>query len=306
MIEQVFADAALDGIAAAPVGERRARALLRSTAWASACFALVLCGGALAQPPQPPSVARASLFEAGPADVVEDAGVMVVSGGRTPRTETFEVLRRADGGRVVTSIIEAADGAWRVEGRWTYNADEQAVSAVGLGSWDGQPVGIEIVDAGAEAIITASVGGETERDTAPCEPCLMDMAPSALPMFTMARLYDAAAGGVQSFHWIGRALTRDEVLTDGVVDLRLVQSRELALPDGRSLMVRQLAFTETLTDAATGRSVSLDFNLYVDAEQRPLAFAMRHAAGVRQGFEAVLDLLPPVLDAVPAAPPQDG
>ncbi|MCG6939738.1 MAG: hypothetical protein LJE69_00600 [Thiohalocapsa sp.] len=273
------------------------------------CALAVTLGAAVADTTQssaPPKVARSSLFEARPGDVLEDAGVMVVSGGTRPRSETFEVVRRADGDRVVTGIIEAADGAWRVEGRWAYDDTNRALSATGTGRYGNRPVSIEIVDVGAIAEITATVRGETQRDEAPCEPCLMDLAPSILPIFTMTRLYDAAVGGTQRFHWVGHDLLRDQVLTNGQVAIRLLGTETVQLPDGRELAVTRYAFNEPMADEPMadetgGRTtVRLNCNLYVDADNRPLGFATPLAVGMRRGFEALPKLLPPVLDT-PAA-----
>ncbi len=117
--------------------------------------AVLLLGAAAAPfaaakgPPAPSAaegrVERASLFEMAAGDRLEDAGVLVVRSTRMGRTESFEVLRRPDGSRLVTSVTRGADDAYRVEGRWSYG-----------------PTGI---------------------------------ATGALPMFTMTRRYDAAAGG---------------------------------------------------------------------------------------------------------------
>jgi len=45
-----------------------------------------------------------ALFEFGPGDRLEDAGRMVLSGGRFRRTEHFEVVRRAEDGWTLTSV----------------------------------------------------------------------------------------------------------------------------------------------------------------------------------------------------------
>jgi hypothetical protein len=244
---------------------------------------------------------RSSLFALGQGDRVMDAGVMVVQGGSSPRSEFFEVVRQSDGGRQLTSLIEAADGSYRVEGRWRWSADGAALSARGIGDYQGKPVEIEIRTKGGSARIAARIDGEPAEATAPCDPCLIDMAPSTLPMFSMTRLYDDTQGGVQRFHWIGRSLVRDEVLTDGAVDLWRVRRGEFVDADGHSIQLSQYAFTETLTDSATGRELQLDFNLYVDREHRPLGFAMRRATGFRRGFEALAEQMPPIFERPSAA-----
>lgn len=54
-------------------------------------------------------------------------------------------------------------------------------------------------------------------------------------------------------------------------------------PKGEVTKFEQYAFTESLKDPDTGREIQLEFNLYVDADDRPLGFAMRRAKGFRAG-----------------------
>ncbi|HYN78141.1 MAG TPA: hypothetical protein VES73_10155 [Lamprocystis sp. (in: g-proteobacteria)] len=248
-------------------------------------------------PPPAAGVERSRLFAFADGDRLEDAGVIVVKGGRFARTEAFEEVRRADGGRTLTSTTAAADGSYRVEGRWTYDADELALSAHGLGSYGGTPANVDITAAPPAATIAVVTNGAERQVTAPCDPCLIDMSPSALPMFTMTRRYDQARGGVQTFHWIGRGLIQDIALTEGHADLLKVRTAQIPGPDGAPVTVNQYRFVETLKDSTSGRELQLAFNLYVDGANRPLGFAMQKGtAGMRTGYDDLTARMPPVFE----------
>ena len=246
------------------------------------CF----CQGVVAQDSP---VERSSLFALADGDRIEDSGVLAVASGRFARAEAFEVVRHADGGRTLTSIITGADGSYRVEGRWSYDSDEHAISADGKASYSGAPESINIVAMPPTAVITVSSGAVERKVPAPCDPdCLIDMAPSALPMFTMTRRYDNAQGGDQAFRWIGQGLVFDQVLLEGIAKIRLLDRQTVGGVD-----VSQFVFVETLTNAETGDVTSFAFNLWVDADHRPLAFGMTSGTlGVRKGYEAIPAAMP--------------
>ena len=265
---------------------------LMVTAWVAPPHALA------GSPPPAPGIERSSLFQFADGDRLEDAGVITVTGGPFARTEAFEVVRRTDGGRTITSVTTGSGGAYRVEGRWTYDAAEKAQAAQGLGRYGDQPVSVDIRVVAPQATIAAQVDGAERTVNAPCNPCLVDLSPSALPMFTMTRLYDAARDGVQSFDWIGRGLIQDSVLTEGRAALHKVRSGQVPGPDGTPVAVDQYHFVETLMDPGTGRVIRYAFNLYVDGTQRPLGFAMgTGTAGLRSGFDDLTPRMPPVVDA---------
>lgn len=238
---------------------------------------------------EPAPVERSSLFELAPGEAIEDSGVINVSGGRFGRREAFEIVRRTDGGRTITSVITGENDAYRVEGRWTYDAEDHATGAVGAASYDGEPASIRITAEPPLATISVSSGSVDRSLPAPCDPdCLVDMAPSVLPMFTMTRVMTAAGLDRQTFRWIGQGLISDQVLLEGVAELKLLGRGQVG-----DVSVLQYRFVEKLTDAETGQQRSFAFNLWADTEQRPLAFGMASGTlGVREGFEAVPRELP--------------
>jgi hypothetical protein len=267
--------------------------------------ALLLAGAVLAPlrapaevPVPAPGLVRSALFEFGAGDRLEDAGRMVVTGGRFGRTEHFEVVRRADGGWTLTSVTVGDGDSYRVEGRWKYDGQERAQAVTGRGSYQGQPVGIDISGGRPGATVVVTQQGKERVVTAPCEQgCLVDMAPSALPMFTMTRLYGAAEGP-RAFRWIGQSLIADEVLLDGTTEIRKLREGDFAA-GGKTVRVRQFAFVETLKNATTGATFRIGFNLYVDAADRPLAFAIGSSTvGERAGFEGLTRTLPPQIPEV--------
>lgn len=242
---------------------------------------------------QSQEVERSSFFRLGAGDRIEDAGVLRVQSGRFARSEAFEVVRRADGGRVVTSVITAGDNSYRVEGRWEYDANEQAVRADGQASYGSVPATVELIASAPNATISVESGDVERTLPASCDPdCLLDMAPSAVAMFSMTRQHTKPAGEIQTYRWLGQGLIMDQVLLEGTADMRLLKTENV---DGTE--VSHYHFTEYLTDAQTGEKRSFDFNLWVDSEHRPLAFGMTSGTlGVRDGYDSVPVAMPPVFD----------
>lgn len=238
-------------------------------------------------------VERASLFALNAGDRIEDAGVFTVSSNFSARTEAFEVVRRADGGRTITSVTIGAGASYRAEGRWDYDANERATSAVAKTSYNGVPTNIEIIATPPAATITVSAGGVRRTVPAPCDPeCMIDFSPSALPMFTMTRRYDRDAGGAQSFNWIGQGLTADQTLREGVLEIRLLGTKTIG-----DTSVSQFYYVEKLTDDETGAVGGFAFNLWAAADHRPLAFGLVSGTlGTRDGFEFVPLEMPPIFD----------
>lgn len=132
-----------------------------------------------------------------------DAGSFVVSGiPAFAREETFEFLRRPDGGVTLLSATTMTDGAVRVQARYDYDASWKAVAAVGQGNYADEPVRVDM-QASPGTVAIRVRGSKTAIDKKiPCpDGCFMDMAPSGSPMFVMTRHYDRARGGPQSFQW---------------------------------------------------------------------------------------------------------
>jgi len=236
---------------------------------------------------------QASLAPATDVEVI-DHGTMIVTGGAAGRRETFEILRRADGGRTILSTITAADGSYRAQGRWDYDAEERALSASGRGLHDGEPVTIDILAAPPAATLRIEqAGGEVRTFHAPCKPrCLIDMTPSALPMFTMTRLYDYETGGQQAFAWIGYSLNRNMRLIDGTVDLEFVKDVSVTWPSGEKLVLRHFVWDEILIEDVSKKRFQMHANFWTDEAHRPIKFTIGpKLSGIREGFEAVDDQL---------------
>lgn len=242
---------------------------------------------------QAQTVERSSLFEMNAGDVIEDAGVITVNSERFGRTEAFEVVRRRDGGRTVTSVITGTSQPFRVEGSWVYNAKDFPLSAAGKGNYFGTPVDIKISVDPPEARVVLVSDGVTNTTTLSCtSSCLVDLAPSTVAMFTMTRRVPRGAEEPVRFDWIGQGLTFDQTLTHGLADVRELKTQRIG-----DTTVIQYLFVETLPNLETGGTSTIGFNLYVDDRQRPLAFVTQGGTvGARGGFETLTTTMPPVFD----------
>lgn len=264
---------------------------------ATLIFSVVGCVGIGGEPPPPNSIDRSELFEFSAGDRLEDSDLLIMTGGAFARTEAFEVVRKADGGSVLTSITVGANDSYRVQMRIRYDANEQSVSASGLGNYGGEPIDLTITKADGTARIIAT-GAEFRADqTTPCNSCQLDMSPSATPMFVMTRLYDEAQGGKQDFRWVARALTGDLVLLDG--QARIIKLGDFTFSkDGEQVPVKQYAFVEKLRNEKVGAYFYVTFNLYTTADGRPLGFVTGgETRGERRGYEGLIAALPPQMPA---------
>ena len=256
---------------------------------------LLLCCWTVHAAPTPEPAAgieRSELFQFASGDRMEDSGRLLVTGGRFNRTEDFEVVRQADGGRSLTTVVTGANDIYRVQARLAFGIDENALSATGIGSYDDQPVRVTVQrsNENAQLVIT---GATQASQIAPCgADCLFDMSPSALPMFTMTRRYDDSRGGAQTFRWVARSLVVDQVLLDGSAEIRKLG--DFVFHNGeQETAVKQYAFVENLKDEVSGKFFKVAFNLYTTADHQPLAFATGGTTvGERVGYEGITEALP--------------
>ena len=237
------------------------------------------------------SFERSSLFSMDEGDVLEDHGVITVAEGLFARRESFEAVRHSDGRRTVTSVSVGLNNPYRVEGRWSYDSDGQAVSATGKANYDGLPADVSIRANPPTATISVRSISEDRSVIAPCNPdCLIDLAPSALPMFSMTRQFRGEFHDRQTYRWIAHALIVDQSLLEGRAELELHKT-QFVLGE----RVSQYIFVETMKNEDSGEITSFPFNLYVTTDHSPLAFATKGGTvGTRSGFELLVDKMPPV------------
>ncbi len=237
------------------------------------------------------------LYLPSPGDEVIDSGVINVSRlDQAISSEEFTVIRRADGGRTIVSVVTAADNSFDIQARWDYDADEQAVSATGWGKHADEPV-FEVTlarDADAASMSVEYESGEQVTYKGECpQGCLMDMMPGAIPQFTMSRRYDADRGGVQDFRWMAFVLNQDMRSFDVVVSFAHVRDFTLARADGSEITVRHFVFDEKGSLDGVGEEYETHSNLWVDAMHHPIKFKVGETFGLRAGFEDIDDRLAP-------------
>jgi hypothetical protein len=234
-----------------------------------------------------------------------DAGIFVVSGGpTTAREETFEFLRRPDGGVSLLSATTMNDGSFRVQARYDYDANWKAVTAYGQGVYGEEPVQVDMRNTpGAVAIRVR--GAKTSIDkSVPCPAgCFMDMAPSGSPMFVMTRHYDRARGGEQSFQWAAQDLPQALTSPDNQrAALRLRRDLPVKRADGSSLTIRDYEMIERIPTPGGGLFV-MEFDLWTDDADRPMGYRINKVGGkppaavilgFRRGYE---DIRAQVVDA---------
>lgn len=210
--------------------------------------------------------------------IMIDSGVMVVES--TPdfaREESFEYLRRPDGGVTLLNSITMTDGRFRVRARFDMDKDWKSLSASGRGLYDGIPVDSRMERKGKVVEIQVHGDGVHLNPTAVCDPdCFINMSPTSLPMFVMTRHYDLEKGGPQLFRWTGQDLDRVRTLSGGTAELTYQGERTLnraVLPGKpkKTVTVRHFSFVESLPLPDGGR-FTLDFDLWTDTEHRPLGF----------------------------------
>ena len=236
------------------------------------------------------------LYTPAPGDELIDSGVMNVSRlGKGISSEEFEVIRRADGGRTIVSVVTAADNSFRIPARWDYDADEQAIGATGWGKHAGPAFEVTLArDADAATMTVAYESGERVTHEGECPPgCLMDMMPGAIPQFTMSRRYDTDAAGVQDFRWMAYVLNQDMRSFDVVVSIDHVRDYGIARADGSEITVRHFVFDEKGSLDGVGDEYEAHSNFWVDMMHRPIKFKVGQTIGLRAGFEDIDDRLVP-------------
>lgn len=174
-----------------------------------------------------------------------DQGTLQIRGGTAmfDRDEHFHIEALEDGFRIHSEIV-ALDGSYRFDCCFDYGPDWLPRAARAEGQRAAGRLAVSIEPCNGTARIEMR-----ETDRAPVSQvlempagCLVDLEPSALPMWAMTRRYDRARNGVQRFQWVGRSLTRDMVLEGGRTALELRHSdvdgdrfefiEELPGPDG--------------------------------------------------------------------------
>ncbi len=204
---------------------------------------------------------------------VPDAGALRMRGGgpQLDRDEHFSIHAQDDGYRIATRI-EAVDGSYRLSTELWYSAQWLPLRLRGHAVTAAGETEVVIARRGDEA--TLEVRGPAGAAPSRRLPCpadtLIDLEPSALPMWAMTRRYDRARGGVQPFRWIGRSLLRDLTLESLETPLQLART---------DAGTEYFEFTESYP-AAGGGSFTLQFGLCVDASGRLQQFSVD--AGARR------------------------
>ena len=283
---------------------------------ALACAGLAACATAPSSGPAaswPPPADGLSATPPARGYVLVDRGTMVMRGGALERRESFDTWRGPAGERWQRSVVVAADDSYRVEGEWRSDAGGARHAVTGRGAIAGEPLAVAIDAQPGSARIEIRRGARApETLEGRCAPeCFVDLAPSAVAMFAMTRDPRVKRGEVREFRWIGHALQADAVLLDGVARFVRLDEQEFVRADGSRLRIRHDAFEETVTDHRSGRGGKVYFNLWTDAEGRPLKFTSSRVVGLRAGYEELASLAPVPIDrafpgqgpaAVPAVP----
>jgi hypothetical protein len=227
-----------------------------------------------------------------------DSGTFVVSGAASAaRVETFEFLQQPGGGFTLLSATTMSDGSVRVQARYDYDSNWQAIAAVGQGIYGDEPVRVDLqASPGSVAIRVRGTRTAIDKAIRCPEGCFMDLAPSGSPMFVMTRHYDRARGGEQSFQWAAQDLPRPQTSPDNQrATLRLRRELPVKRADGSSLTIRDYEMIERIPMANGGLFV-MEFDLWTDDADRPMGYRINKVAGkppaapiltFRSGFDEV-------------------
>ncbi len=224
-----------------------------------------------------------------------DAGVFTVSGApSTAREETFEFLQRPDGGYTLLSATTMANGSYRVQARYDYDAQWKPVAAYGQGIYGDEPVQVALRNvAGGVAIRVRGAKTAIEK-TIPCpKGCYMDMAPSGSPMFIMTRHYDRAKGGEQAFQWAAQDLYQPlSSPDDQQASINLRRELPVRRADGSTISIREYRQLERIP--TPNGLFTLEFDVWTDDAERPIAYRINKVqdkppvapiVAIRRGYE---------------------
>lgn len=217
---------------------------------------------------------RSHLVELAPGDRIIDAGTLVIEARGAPaRQEAFEYIESDDGGLVVGSVIDAGDGSYHFDCRWEYTPTLQLIRAAARGRNGDRKTAVDIAAIPPTARLSwlDSEGKPQAAEIPFAAGWLADLEPSAIAMWIMIRRYSQEQGAPEDFHWIGRSLVRDQTLEHGVIQLRCEGDDVIGIP-GPQTRVRHFSFVETLPQPGGGAPVQLHFDLWADAELRPMKF----------------------------------
>ncbi len=218
-----------------------------------------------------------------------DFGTFVVTGGGPfDRVETFEYLKRPDGGYTLVNTQTASSGAYRAQGRFDFDANWRAQSAHGIGVYSGLPVRLTLQRRGNQVDVeVAPIDGDTPAKTttvAVCDPdCFLDMSPSITPMFVMTRHFDFARGGEQEFRWAAQDLDQSRTLSGGTVRVRFAGEKTVPRVRETALRLRHFTFIESIP-LPNGGAFLMNFDLWTDPEHRPIAFRAKAPNGIASGI----------------------
>ncbi len=204
-----------------------------------------------------------------------DSGTIEVRGGgpALDRDESFQIRPLADGGYEIQTQVRALSGAYELETCFTYDAQWLPRGARGQARRGGDLMHVSIEPAGDHADIVVRRGtAEPETKRVAMGPdWLIDLEPSALPMWAMTRRY-RPGGGMQPFRWIGRSLQSELVLEGGTTELLAT-----AGSPGAYTFVERLPLPG-------GAVFTMDFALQNDAVGRLQGFdVMLKSGGVARG-----------------------
>ena len=207
-----------------------------------------------------------------PGQVLDQGVLRIRGGGPFDRDEQFTIWRTPAGHRI-ESLITAVTAGYRFECRFDYDRDWLPIGASAQAENADGRFTVEIAPQGAVARIRVEgQQGEVIRQVSFPSGCLIDLEPSALPMWAMTRRYDRARSGTQQFTWIGRSLMRDLVLEGGSTALALMHA-----DDGESF-----EFVEELP-VPGGGTYRIEFALDNNAEGWLQTFVVRASGATVRG-----------------------